>query len=92
MSTSETVTGCQYKGVASWYHIELADQERLDDVAWSYERPISEAPKLSGLIGFYGEHPAVETLVGGEPQAKPEFDPSWLNPSLTIGPSSPSRI
>jgi uncharacterized protein (DUF427 family) len=80
---STTTSACQYKGIADWWHVDV-DGEQLGDVAWGYERPVNEAPKLAGLVAFYGEHAAVETLIDGVAQPKPEFDPSWLNPSLHL--------
>lgn len=81
---SNTTSGCQYKGIANWWHVDVGDGDVLADVVWGYERPIPEASKLSGLVAFYAEHAAVETIVGDTIQPKPEFDPSWLNPSLHL--------
>ena len=87
LTASDTTSACQYKGVADWWHVDVGDDETLADVAWGYERPVTEATKLAGLIAFYGEHAAVETIVDGVTQQKPRFDPSWLNPSLHISNS-----
>jgi uncharacterized protein (DUF427 family) len=76
---------CQYKGEAEWWHVQLPGGERIDDLVWGYERPAPEAPKLAGLVAFYGEHKSVETIVDGAAQPRPSFEPSWLNPGLTIG-------
>lgn len=84
LSESGTTSACQYKGVADWFHVDLPGGERLADVAWGYERPVPEAPKLAGLVAFYAEHSAVETTVDGIAQTSPSFDPSWINPSLGI--------
>lgn len=84
LTPSDTQSACQYKGIASWFDVQVEHHERLVDVAWGYERPVADAPKLAGLIAFYAEHAAVETYVDGVAQPKPEFDPAWLNPSFGI--------
>lgn len=84
LSESQTTSHCQYKGDARWWNVQLPDHAALVDVAWGYATPIAEAPKLSGLVAFYAEHEAVETIVDGARQPKPQFDPSWLSPSLHL--------
>lgn len=84
LTSSETQSACQYKGIASWYDVQVDSHDRLVDVAWGYERPVADAPKLAGLIAFYAEHAAVETYVDGVAQPKPEFVRAWLNPSFGI--------
>jgi uncharacterized protein (DUF427 family) len=83
LTPSDTESACQYKGIASWFDVEVGG-ERLVDVAWGYERPVGDAPKLAGLVAFYAEHAAVETYVEGTAQPKPRFEPGWLNPSFDI--------
>jgi uncharacterized protein (DUF427 family) len=84
LDPSDTTSNCQYKGIAGWWNVSLASHDSLADVAWGYERPVPEASKLAGLVAFYAEHAEVETVVDGVAQPKPEFDPTWLNPSLHI--------
>lgn len=81
---SATTSGCQYKGLAAWWHVQTDDADQLGDVVWGYERPIVEASKLAGLVAFYGEHAAVETWVDGVRQPKPVLDATALNPSLGL--------
>lgn len=85
LAPSETESACQYKGIATWFHLDATDHDRLADLAWGYERPIVEASKLTGLVAFYAEHASVETYVDGVAQHKPQFEIGWLNPSLDIG-------
>jgi len=84
LSPSNTSSACQYKGIASWFDVEVDGHDRLVDVVWGYERPVSDAPKLAGLVAFYAEHAAVETYVDGVAQPKRTFEPGWLNPSFDI--------
>lgn len=82
MERSETTSRCQYKGEAEWWSIRPAGGESLVDVAWGYERPLPEAPKLAGLVAFYAEHDSVRTTVDGVVQEVPAFRPVMLNPAL----------
>lgn len=84
LTPSETESACQYKGIANWLHVDLPEHDRVADLAWGYERPVVEASKLAGLVAFYAEHAAVETLVDGIAQPKPEFEIGWINPSLGL--------
>lgn len=83
LSASDTTSSCQYKGIAEWWH-GVIDGDDIVDIAWGYERPIAEAPKLAGLVAFYAEHPAVEVRIDGEVQVVPRVDASWINPSLHL--------
>ena len=81
---STTSSGCQYKGLADWWHVSSDEAEQLADVVWGYERPVPEAAKLAGLVAFYAEHAAVDTCIDGELQLKPKMDVTALNPSLGL--------
>jgi uncharacterized protein (DUF427 family) len=63
-STSETTTGCPYKGQATYYSVE-AGGERVEDAAFSYPEPKPEAGKVRDHFCFLGEDVTVE--VDGEP-------------------------
>jgi uncharacterized protein (DUF427 family) len=60
---------CPYKGTASYWKLKGDTSDR--DVAWSYQDPIPECPKIRGLIAFFNER--VDVLsVDGEVQDKPK--------------------
>jgi uncharacterized protein (DUF427 family) len=84
LTPSATSSGCQYKGIANWWHMSQEGSDKLADLVWGYERPIPEAGKLAGLVSFYAEHAAVETYVDGILQAKPVIDGSAISPSLNL--------
>ncbi|WP_448627758.1 DUF427 domain-containing protein [Geodermatophilus sp. URMC 64] len=65
---SPTTSTCPYKGVASWWSARVGDRV-LEDVAWSYESPIPENPRIAGRICFRNEH--VDLIVDGETQERP---------------------
>jgi len=65
-TSSETV--CPFKGQASYWSLEL-DDERHDDLVWSYESPIPQAEGVTGLLCFYNER--VDLVVDGEALERP---------------------
>jgi uncharacterized protein (DUF427 family) len=56
-------TTCAYKGHATHYHAVVGGEE-LRNIAWSYEKPLSDAIEVSGLVSFYQEH--LDVVVDGE--------------------------
>jgi uncharacterized protein (DUF427 family) len=69
LEPTETSSVCPYKGTASYW--KLAGDASGRDVAWSYQEPIAESPKIRGLIAFFNER--VDALyVDGELQSKPK--------------------
>ena len=84
LASSGTTSGCQYKGVATWWHVRQDGADHLADVAWGYERPVPEANKLAGLVAFYAEHAAVRTSVDGVIQPRPVIDRMAISPSLNL--------
>lgn len=65
---SEKTTMCPYKGTASYYSVE-AGGDLVEDLVWSYEDPIPEAPRIKGLLCFFNEK--VDLEVDGEAQERP---------------------
>jgi uncharacterized protein (DUF427 family) len=69
LTPTATSTRCPYKGIASYWSVNL-DGTVADDIVWSYPDPIPEAPKLANLLCFYNEH--VDLYVDGELQPRPQ--------------------
>ena len=67
--TSDTVTRCPYKGMATYYHLR-ADDVHVDDVAWSYPFPTRESLPIAGLVCFHDEQ--VDLILDGSSQPRPE--------------------
>jgi uncharacterized protein (DUF427 family) len=65
---SPTTSVCPYKGVASWWSARAGDR-LLEDVAWSYPRPVPENPRIAGRICFRNER--VDLTVDGERLERP---------------------
>ena len=66
--SSSSHTRCPYKGVASYWSVHAGGGVHKD-LAWSYEAPIPECPKIENLICFYNEH--VDLEVDGERVPRP---------------------
>lgn len=54
LEPSASSTRCPYKGIARYWSISVGG-ERREDVAWSYEDPVPECPKIRNLVCFYDE-------------------------------------
>ena len=78
---STTETGCQYKGLASYWDLKLGETIH-EDFAWTYPTAFPEAGGLANLIALYAER--ADTYVDGTLQARPEPSARWLNPSLRV--------
>jgi uncharacterized protein (DUF427 family) len=60
-ATSHAST-CPFKGEASYWSLTIGDAVH-ENLVWSYERPISEAAEIAGLLCFYNER--VDLVVDG---------------------------
>ncbi len=77
-------TVCEWKGVAT-YHA-YAGVRRIDDVAWSYERPQPGFEAIRGFVAFYAGR--VDEAWVGEERASPQpggFYGGWVT-SRIVGP------
>ena len=63
-----TRTRCPYKGEASYFTARAGDSQ-FEDVAWTYETPVPECPKIEQAICFFNER--VDLTVDGERQERP---------------------
>ncbi len=53
LSDSSRQTSCPWKGVASYWNIEV-DGKRADNAAWYYPNPKSGAEAVADRVAFYG--------------------------------------
>jgi uncharacterized protein (DUF427 family) len=65
---TDSTSACPYKGRASYFSAQAGGGEHRD-IAWSYEAPIPECPKIEQAICFFNER--VDLTVDGEPQERP---------------------
>ena len=49
---SERRTVCEWKGAATYWTLDTG-ASRLEDVAWSYERPVDDFSPLRSFLSFY---------------------------------------
>ena len=69
LQPSERRTGCPYKGMAEYWHLNLG-AECFEDLAWSYPAPVAEAARIQDYLCFFDER--VEAVfVAGEKMARP---------------------
>lgn len=76
---------CEWKGVAS-HHSLTVGERRVQDVAWSYERPQGGFEALAGYLAFYPGR--VDEAWVGEERVRPQaggFYGGWIT-SRVIGP------
>jgi len=66
---SDLTTACPYKGVANYYHIELEDGHRAENVVWWYRTPQLECAEIKGFVAFYDEK--LDVYVDGKLQKRP---------------------
>lgn len=59
LSESRMKSVCPWKGVASYYHVEV-DGERNTDAAWTYRRPYPWIRKIKNRVAFWGGVEVVE--------------------------------
>jgi uncharacterized protein (DUF427 family) len=72
---------CEWKGPARYWHL-VDGVRRLDQVAWSYPKPLPGAEALADCVAFYAHH--LECTVDGArvtPQAG-AFYGGWITPEL----------
>ena len=66
-------TFCPHKGDASYWSARMPERT-VEDVVWSYPRPIAECPRIASLMCFFNE--VVDTiLIDGV--AEPKIRTEW---------------
>jgi uncharacterized protein (DUF427 family) len=66
---STTETHCPYKGMATYWSLQLGDTT-YDDFVWTYRAPLPESQKVAGLAAFLNEK--VDIYLDGELQERPD--------------------
>lgn len=69
LEAKETRSQCPYKGIAFYYSATIGGTV-YEDIAWCYDQPVPECPKIRDLISFYNEN-VDEILVDGQVVEKP---------------------
>lgn len=68
LERSESHTGCPYKGTADYFSVRTG-KRLVEDIAWCYETPIPEIPKIAGRLCFFDER--VDVVIDGRSQERP---------------------
>lgn len=68
LEPTETHTRCPYKGIASYWSVNVGGKV-FEDIVWSYPDPIPECPKIKDLLCFFNEK--VDIYLDGELQERP---------------------
>ena len=68
--------GFPYKGLASYFTVEAGGRPH-NDIAWTYESPIPECPKIEQAVAFFNER--VDLIVDGERLERPQTQ--WSKPA-----------
>jgi uncharacterized protein (DUF427 family) len=71
LTPTDTQSTCPYKGVASYFSMTVNGTEH-EDIAWTYNAPWPEAPKIEQAMCFFNERDAVTLTVDGEDVERPE--------------------
>ncbi|KAI8966338.1 DUF427-domain-containing protein [Daldinia sp. FL1419] len=69
---SGTTTGCPYKGVANYYHVDMGGGGKFEDLVWYYRTPTLECAAIAGCLCFYHEKEGVEVRIDGEVVERPK--------------------
>ncbi|AUZ89398.1 hypothetical protein CVO76_12135 [Arthrobacter agilis] len=67
LEPSSTRSMCSYKGYATWYSALVGDK-RVDDIAWQYEHPLSDAAEVQDYVAFLDER--LDLVIDGEQQER----------------------
>ncbi|MFD3875034.1 DUF427 domain-containing protein [Streptomyces sp. NPDC058623] len=83
---SGSTTFCEWKGVATYWSLAVADAGISPDAAWSYESPTPEFASITGHFAFYPSRVS-GCWVNGEPvRAQPgDFYAGWITAEV-VGP------
>lgn len=77
LKANDHVTSNPDFGRATWFTI-MRDAKIVEDVAWSYEKPIGEAELVKGYVSFRPEHVEFEFDGQDEPAPRvPPMDPPY---------------
>ncbi|MFQ6394309.1 DUF427 domain-containing protein [Nocardia sp. KC 131] len=60
-TTTDTHTGCPWKGTASYYTVDVGDGIPLVDTAWYYAEPKEAASSIKGYVAFYKNKVHIKT-------------------------------
>ncbi len=60
LERSDATSFCPYKGDASYFTVRT-DDDVLEDVAWSYQKPYDAVSEIAGHVAFYPDRVTIES-------------------------------
>ena len=82
---SDRVTYCEWKGVASYYTVEIHGR-RAENAAWYYPNPAPGYESIKDYVAFYPRHMDACYLDGELVKAQPgDFYGGWITSDI-VGP------
>ena len=60
LERSDTTSFCPYKGDASYFTVRT-DDDVIQDIAWSYEKPYDAVSEIRGYVAFYPDRVSIES-------------------------------
>lgn len=83
---SATRTVCEWKGPAAYWHLDLGEGRRVQDVAWSYPEPWPGFEAVAGHLAFYPQRVDSCFVDGERVEPNPgSFYGGWIT-SKVVGP------
>jgi uncharacterized protein (DUF427 family) len=86
LQPSDSVTVCEWKGVASYWHLVVPGTDPVADVAWSYADPRPGFEAIAGYLAFYPQR--VDACWVNDERVEPNdgsFYGGWITASV-VGP------
>jgi uncharacterized protein (DUF427 family) len=79
-------TMCEWKGMATYWDLELPDGTVVESAAWSYEQPVRGFESITGHLAFYAQRLDRCTVNGEQADANAgSFYGGWIT-SYVVGP------
>jgi len=61
---SDTATYCPYKGEASYYSVQPAGGDEVEDAIWTYRDPYAAVAPIAGHVAFFPDRAEVTVEAG----------------------------
>ena len=84
LQRSTTKTMCEFKGVATYWHLLTDAGARVADACWAYDAPTASHAAIAGHVSFYAGR--VEACCVGAERVDPQagaFYGGWITPGIT---------
>ena len=62
LQRSAHTSWCPYKGEACYFHVNMDNGDKLENVAWSYETPFEHIIDIKNRLAFYTNHVSFKNI------------------------------